>query len=164
MASTPGRTRHAWGRQMRRANSARGMWHANDSGQCQDAFGLGDMQPLDKVSVEYRHALALRFGIVERGDHALRMRERGFVGRKYLVGSGDRAWMNEGLAVETEHAALPARTNKAVGVGDVEMDAIEHGQAIGAGGKETEAERGRHRLAQRRLLGMDLFRQIGRAH
>ena len=72
--------------------------------------------------------------------------------------------MDERLAVEAELLALPAARGKALVVGEIEMHAVEDGQAEGARGEQAKAEARQHRQALARVRGMEVLGEIGGAH
>src|SRR5690349_18534989 len=69
---------------------------------------LGDVQVLDQLAVQHRHALAGGPGLLEGGDEAARLRHLVRRRPEGVVRRADLLRVDQGLAVEAELAALAA--------------------------------------------------------
>ena len=68
--------------------------------------------------------------------------------------------MDQGLAVKPELAALTAGGGKPLGVGEIEMDAVEHRPSMRARCQQHKAERGEERQPVACRAGMQIVREI----
>src|SRR5215212_3836347 len=100
------------------------------------------MQRLDETAVDDRDPLPARLRGCVGGDHGARSGDLGGVGCEEPVRGVDRARVHEGLPVEPEVAPLSTRGLEANVVLQVEVDAVEGGEAVSARGEEEEPEGG----------------------
>ena len=81
-----------------------------------------------------------------------------------IPGPLDLTGMDQGLAVETHLAALPALGQEPVGVLHVVVDAVEDGDARGPGGEHGQAQTGQQGPATWDVLGVQLLDEVVGAH
>ena len=100
------------------------------------------MQVFDQPSFHEHDALARGGRFAVRRDDPPRPLD--LLGRRgeCCVRGSDLLRVDQRLAVEAELAALPACGRQALIVGEVEVNAIENRQSVGAGGQYGEAEGG----------------------
>ena len=128
-----------------------------------DPFGLRreaprrvHVQVFDQLAVDDDDTLALRLRRRVGLDNAPRPLEVILGGRKHPVGGGQRFGVDQGFAVEAEVAALAAGGLEAGSVGEVEVNPVEHRQAMRAGGENAQRQRGQQRRAVGRVRGAEI--------
>src|ERR1700730_19093884 len=89
------------------------------------------MHTLDHAPVDLHDALGMIFGKLECRDDLSRLRDLGLTRRKGGIAWRDLVGVDHGLAVESHVAALPALAAKALGIGDVVVDAVQYVDAEG---------------------------------
>src|ERR1700676_1441764 len=99
------------------------------------------MQCRDEAAFDADRALAGGPGFAIGCDDAARPRRFGDGRAEGGVGRADLIGMDHALAVEPEFAPLTAGGGKALGIGEVEMNAVEDRAAVRAPREEDEAER-----------------------
>src|SRR5260221_11799999 len=111
----------------------------------------------DNASANANRRFVSRYDAARPGDVFGRRRE-------CRIRCCDRLRVDQGLAVESEFASLPARLREAVVIGEVEMDAVKDRQAEGPRRKKAEAERGQQRQALARVPGVKVIAEIRCPH
>jgi hypothetical protein len=122
------------------------------------------VQALDHLAIDLHHAFVGVFRQFESGDHLARQRH--FVRRR---GENFVAWINlarmdQGLAVEAEIAGLLALLDKAFGIAEIVVDAVENAQAEGARRGDASHQPRQHRGAARNKARAGILGEIVGAH
>src|SRR5690606_20776454 len=111
------------------SSSRRGPHLGDGVGEGDEPVRLLDMEIFDELAVDEEEALAGGDRLGVRGDDLARPRDVLIARREGAVGLVELLRVDERLAVESELASLPARIGEALGIVEVEMDAVEDGEA-----------------------------------
>ena len=100
-------------------------------GEPQQPSCILDMKAFDQLAFDQHNTLACGRCRGVRGDDAARPLGVRRTRREGGVRRSDLRWVDHGLAIEAQLAALPADKGKAFLVGEIEMDAVEDGKPVG---------------------------------
>ena len=118
--------------------SGRGRSRGDGVGQGQQAFGFARVQVLDQRAVDHRHPLARGLGRAPGVEPLARAGEFRIGRGEGGVGGGDLPGVDQRLAVEALVASLASRGGQAGVVIQVQVHAVQHGQAMGARGQHRQ--------------------------
>jgi hypothetical protein len=109
-------------------------------GERQQPSRILDVKAFDQPAVDQHDTLACSRCRDVRRDDAARPLDLRRTRREGGVCRSNLRWVDQRLAIEAQLSALPADEGKALLVGEVEMDAVEDSQTVGAGSQHREAE------------------------
>src|ERR1700754_3972941 len=129
-------------------NVARSIRHCRDRIRNRDGtFCHVRMQSLHHPAVELNSTARGIFRPLERRDDFSRLLD--FVGGRGAdrVAGLDLAWVNQGLAVEAEIAALRAFLRESVDIAEIAVGSVKNFEAVQAGGQNAVRDHRQHRRA-----------------